>query len=99
MLSASSEPPNPRLITGIPGKSLARLCHMRMDELPTKTTPPGAGGFEVSSFVRAAISFTHFSGAAMLTLVKAATRKIRRTRMEFIVLEKLTQLGRQFVTP
>ena len=59
--SANSEPPNPRLITGNPGKSDFNPDHMRILELPTKTMQSLGGGFVQSLASNAAISCSHFS--------------------------------------
>src|SRR5581483_6585531 len=58
--SASSEPPNPRLTTGKPGKSVFKLDQNRMLELPTKTMHPFGGGLVRSLASKAAMSFSHF---------------------------------------
>src|SRR5579875_1065200 len=49
VVSAIAEPPNPRLITGTPGKSGARVVHIRIEELPTNSTASRGGGC-VASF-------------------------------------------------
>lgn len=52
------EPPNPRLSTGLPGKSLARLSHIRTDELPVNTMGDAGGGWAASSAWKRAMSLT-----------------------------------------
>src|SRR5581483_3337545 len=75
-LSASSEPPNPRLIVGTPGKSCASVVQNRIVELPTKTTALAGGGCTASFFVRVAISAAHFSGAA--TAIENRAKRITK---------------------
>src|SRR3954470_15170011 len=51
------DPPNPRLTTGTPGKSWARVFHLTMLDDPRNRTPPGAGGVLRSAASKASISF------------------------------------------
>src|SRR5687767_2688781 len=62
VLWAIRDPPNPRLMTGTPGKSSASVFHRRMLELPTNSTPPGAGGFSASAASKARMSFSNGAG-------------------------------------
>src|SRR6218665_3922006 len=71
-------------MTGRPGKSRARVVHSRMDELPTKTMPPGAGGWAASPAVSWLISSFQRSGAAeAVRLSKARTNQQAGRRRDF----------------
>jgi hypothetical protein len=59
--SAISPPPKPRLIVFRSGKDAAR-SHMRIVELPKKTTWPGAGGVLRASSSKAFMVGSHRSG-------------------------------------
>jgi hypothetical protein len=79
-VSKRSEPPKPRFRTVVKGKSAATVVHLRIEELPTKTTEPGAGGWATSAAVKALICADQFSGAAKtLVASSSAVTKNRRT--------------------
>lgn len=59
VLSRTSEPPKPRLITGLPGKSCAKVSQKRIDELPTNTMPCLGGGCCASLSAKRCMSFSH----------------------------------------
>src|ERR1700730_16597521 len=64
--SAISEPPKPRLMTGLPGKSFASVCHFRMLELPTNRIACFGGGFLLSLASNALISGSHLDAFAFV---------------------------------
>src|SRR3954468_8986212 len=79
-LSASSEPPKPRLITGTPGKSFSNDVHFTIDELPMNTTPFFGGGRTASCCVNLSIAPAHFSGAAKSSGARHRAERVSKRR-------------------
>src|SRR5688572_32536792 len=82
VVSATAEPPNPRLITCRFGKSAARFVHIRMLELPTNNTAPLGGGLVRSRASNVVISRSHlakFGSAADASTDIAITAKSELT--------------------
>src|ERR1051326_72876 len=57
--SSISQPPNPRLMILLFGKSVGRVSHRRIVEEPVKTIAPLGGALVASIRSKAAISFSH----------------------------------------
>src|ERR1700737_2173035 len=83
--SLSSDPPNPRLITGTPGKSSLSVFHILIDELPTNTTEPARGGSARSAASKLWMSASHLLGPVAdvwETICGAPTRRMAPARAE-----------------
>jgi len=75
MESEISEPPKPRLRVGVPGKSSAKVFHIRMLELPMNNTPPGLGGFALSLSSNLAMADSQRSGPCFFASAAPAPDK------------------------
>ena len=89
--STTSDPPKPRLNTGRPGKSCARVVQRRIIEEPMNSIPPRGGGLVRSDFSYAEISCSHLAkswlvsapGAGRDRKMKTAAARVRN-RMGFM---------------
>src|SRR5581483_2026628 len=73
-LSAIAEPPKPRLITGTPGKSRGNVVHIRIEELPTNSTPCCGGGCSPSFATSSSMSACQCCGGGGLACTPLLNR-------------------------